>query len=170
MATLTDVYANFAIVTVTESAANTLTFQKLDAGINLFSKVGWLISRIEWYIGGSLGQFNGTGDQLTVGLTQSNTIASVVPTEPGVLARLKIQRIDLGAAASGNFFLDPILQDFTSLPGGGLIVLPNPIYIGAQGSGLAAATTVTGRIWYNNVTLSDADYFELLQLRSVIQS
>jgi hypothetical protein len=170
MPNATETFANFAIMTVVESAANTLTFKKLEAGINIYSKTGWILNRVEYYPGASFGLFNSSGDSLTIGITQSNTLSSIDPTEPGVLARERILYEAFGTAATGLLVPDPVVQDFSSLPGGGILVLPNPIYLAAAGSGLSGASTVTARLWYTQVTLSDADYFELLQLRSVIQS
>lgn len=170
MATPAETFANFAIVSVTQTAIDSLTFQKLDAGINMFSKIGWVVSRIEWYFGSNLTQLGSTGTDVTMALTQSNAISSLDPTEPGVLSRIRITRMDLGTAASGFYVVEPLIEDYSSLPGGGLIVLPNPIYVGITSTSAASALTGTGRIFYETVTLNDQDYFELLQMRQILQS
>ena len=43
-----DKYANIIYDEVTESAANTLTFESIDVGLNLFDKIGLKISRVEY--------------------------------------------------------------------------------------------------------------------------
>lgn len=165
-----DAYSNFAIISVTESAANTLTFQKLETGVGLFERVGWVISRVDWYLRGAYPQFNTSGDSLAVALCQSNAISGIGATSSQVLLNKVFYRQDYGTAASGFFIAEPDTTDLSSLPGGGLLVLPNPLFIAAHGSGLAAAVAVTARLWYKNISLSDADYFDLMQSRQILTS
>jgi len=165
-----DNYSNFAILSCTESAPNTLTFAKLEASVGLFERVGWLISRIDWYFRQSYPQFNGSGDAMSMALCQSNAISGIGPTSTQVIANKQIYRQDVGTAASGMFIIEPEITDYSTLPGGGILVIPNPLYLAVAGAGLAAAVSGTVRIWYRNLVLTDADFFDLMQARQVISS
>lgn len=164
-------FANFAIVTVTESALNTLTFKKLETGISLTEKVAWVIARVEyWPDPLNAAQFNGTGDLFAYGLSVSNAFAGPTPVETAILDFNAIYREDLGAAASGFFLQRPFTKDFTSLPSGGIIVPPSPLYLYAKGTGLVAAGNVTARIYYTLLTLAVDQYWELVEARRILTS
>jgi len=167
----TDQFANLAIISVTESAANTLTYKKLETGISLSEKVAWVISRLE-FSSGEFGPtiFNGTGDELRIALTVSNSMTALVGTDPMVLDFLKINRFDYGTAANAIMPVQPIIKDYTNLPGGGIIVPPQPLYLAAVGSGLASATTVVCRIYYTLLPLAVDQYWELIEARRVLAS
>lgn len=166
-----DAYANMAIVSVTESAANTLTFKKLESGMGWNEKTAWVISRIEYNAGSQLAaNFNGDGDKLDFGLCMSNSITSPSTTDVNVLDQLTIERADYGAAATAIFKLYPILKDFSTLPGGGLLITPNPLYLFARGTGLVAASSVVARIYYTVISLTPDDYLQLLEARRILSS
>lgn len=170
-----DKFANVATITVTESAANTLTWQKLETGFSLTEKVAWVISRIEWYVTGDLSTlFNAANDRLFLALTVYNgltTLASAAAfRDPTILDMYVLSREDFGAAASGIMFERPFIKDFSNLPGGGLIVPPAPLYMGAQGVSLASASTNMAKIFYNTLNLKTEDYWELVEARRVISS
>jgi hypothetical protein len=152
---------------VVESAANTLTYKKLETGFSLFDKQAWIIHRIEYVLDE---RFNSTADTLDVALCSANTRASIADngafTDPAILDKVKWIRTDLGAAATGILYTQPqIVKDFTNLPGGGLIVPPTPIYGAAQGTGLAAATTNIIRFFYTVIELSTDQFWELVESR-----
>jgi hypothetical protein len=160
-----------AIITVTESAANTLTFAKLTTGVSIYDKIGWIINRLEWRFGGSLNAFfNGTADSLALALTMSNAAASLSDTDPAIIAIRRWQRTDFGTAANAQIQPLTWVDDFSTLPGGGLLVLPNPIYGAALGSGLTTASTTYIRMFFTPVELSDQDYFNLVQARQLLIS
>jgi len=56
------------------------------------------------------------------------------------------------------------------MPGGGLIVPPNPLYLGIKGTGLAAAQAVSCRFWYTTIELTPDEYWELVEARRIISS
>lgn len=167
----TDQFANLAIISVTESAANTLTYKKLETGISLSEKVAWIISRVE-FSSGELSPtiFNGSADELRIALTVSNSMATLVGTDPMVLDFLKITRYDYGTAATAVMSIQPIIKDYTNLPGGGIIVPPQPLYLAAAGVGLTAAVTVVCRIYYTLLPLAVDQYWELIEARRVLAS
>lgn len=166
-----DVFANYAILTVQESAANTLTFKKLETGISINEKVAWILNRIEYWVQTiSVAMFNADQDALYYGISVSNSFAAPTITENAILDYNAITRIDIGAAASGKFMSRPFVKDFSSLPGGGILVPPTPFYMYAQGSGLTAVETVTARIHYTTLALSVDQYWELVEARRPLES
>jgi hypothetical protein len=153
-----DEFANLATITTVESAANTLTFQKLETGISLNEKVAWVINRIEYEIPNYLSaDFNLASDGYIFGISVSNTATSMYTSsglrDGTVLDRVHIERVDFGAAASGGVMSKIWLKDFSTLPGGGLIVPPVPLYGFAQGQSAVSALTVCARIYYTLLQL-----------------
>lgn len=170
----TDKYANAATITLTESAANTLTYKKLETGIALFEKVAWLIARIEYFFAFAITDFNGAGDTLGVALCTTNIRTSILTTsafsDPAIIDLISISRYDLGAAASGFLYEKPFVKDFSTLPGGGLLIPPSPLFGAIEGTGLAAATTTLVKLWYTLVELTPDDYWELVESRRMVSS
>jgi len=165
-----DQFANRAIVSVSESAANTLTFKKLETGISITEKVAWIISRIEYLIYLSSTVFNAGADYLDYGLSVSSAFTSPTFQEEAILDFNSMYRIDIGTAASGFFSELPLVKNFADLPGGGVIVPPAPLYLYARGVGLASATTVVARLFYVTKTMSTDEVWELVEARRVISS
>jgi len=170
-----DEFSNVACITVTESAANTLTYKKLEAGISITDKVAWLISRIEYHTLTSLaGAFNADGAQLHVGmsvyngLTTQQSVGSIA--DPSMIDRVWLEEVYFGAAASGFLFQRPLIHDFSDLPGGGIIVPPTPIYGWAQGNALTVATDTVIRFHYTLLKLGTEQYWQLVEARRVIAS
>lgn len=165
---MADKYANVAHMKVVESAANTLTYKKLETGISLFEKMAWVIARIEYY---SIGAgFAAADDGLYMGIFTSNNPSAFSPEQVAIVDMTNLSRVDLGTAASGLLFSVPIIRDFASLPGGGLIVPPNPIYLGVQGVSLSNPTTLEARIYYTAVQLKGDEFWELVEARRIISS
>lgn len=162
-------YAAQAIITPTESASNTLTFEKLEAGISIYDRVGWVINRIETRItAATLALFNGTGDFLSVALTASNQITSLNEDNPSVYAMRRWVRLDFGTAASASIGQQTFVDDYSTLPGGGLLVLPTPLYAGIVGSGLTGPASAYVKLFFKAIELSAEDYFNLTQTRQLL--
>jgi len=170
-----DSFSNIAAIQVDESAANTLTYKKLETGIAVFEKVAWLISRVEYSINNlQATQLNASGDLVRLALTVSNmlsTLASgILLTASEVLHGITVQRLDYGAAASGGLNVQPYPFDFSNLPGGGILVPPTAIYLAVQGDSCVAANTAWARIFYTTVQLTTEDYWQLVEARRIISS
>jgi hypothetical protein len=170
-----DVFANYASITCTETAPNTLTYKKLETGISTFDKLAWIINRIDYDLRGILvAQFNGDGDEEYVAITAGNSLTTLMSgkmqTDPTVIHGLTMGRSDLGAAATGMFNIMPKTFNFADLPGGGIIIPPTSIFLAVQGSGLVAAATVYCRIYYTIRELKAEDYWELVEARRVISA
>lgn len=166
-----DKFANQAVIYCIESAANTLTFKKLETGISLFEKMAWLISRVEYFITGMTATaFGATDDQLDVALTTTDQLVALSLENNAILDMFSIHRVDLGAAATGGFHVRPITKDFSTLPGGGLICPPNPLYLGIKGTALTGANGCRAKIFYTTYELTPDEYWELVEARRMITS
>jgi len=163
-------YTTTAVFTVTESAANTLTFEKLETGMSIYDKVGWVVQRVEFTSIGVQALMNGSGDYVVAALTMSNQMTDISSENPAVILSVAKQRVDFGTAASGMMVNEPSFLDYTTLAGGGILVLPNPLYLGVKGTGLTGASTFQMKVYFQAVTLTDADYFNLVQARQILVS
>jgi len=164
-------YTSQAIFDVTESAANTLTFEKLETGLSVYDKVGWVISRVEWRpTAATFAYLNTSGDYLSMALTLTNSLTVLEDSNPAVLFKRTLVRQDLGTAASGSIFPATFVEDFSTLPGGGILTLPNPLYCGLLGSGLSTAARVIVRMYFQAIDLGEQDYFNLVQSRQLLIS
>jgi len=168
---MTDNYTSQAVFYVAESAANTLTFEKLETGLSVYDKIGWVVQRVEWMLSpASYSFFNGANDYINLALTITNSLTALGDENPAIIAIERYIRNDFGTAANAQLWAPKIVQDFTGLSGGGLLTLPNPIYCGVQGSGLSAAAAVICRLYFKAIELSDTDYFNLVQSRQLLIS
>jgi hypothetical protein len=61
------------------------------------------------------------------------------------------------------FIGTPVLKDFSTLPGGGLIIPTAPLYVAMSSSGLASVGIMDVIMYYTFKQMSDADYIELVQ-------
>lgn len=167
-----DAFANMATITVTESAANTLTFKKLETGASLMDKIAWIVHRIEYYYTPLATVFDTTGDNLAMGISTTNTRTTNLTTEaytdPSNIDLVKVFRQDVGTAASGGLVTIPYIRDFSALPSGGLIMPPAPLYGFAQGSGLASAATIIVKCWFTTLELSTDEYWQLVEARRLM--
>lgn len=167
----TDKFSNAAIVSVTESAANTLTFKKLETGVSIADKVAWLINRIEYFISPmDLTQFADSADCIYYGLTVSSSWATPALAETAIIDYNSDTYLENAAPTSFAFVHRPQVKDFSTMPGGGLLVPPVPLYLYAKGLGLADVTTVVARIAYTLKALTLDEYWELVEARRVITS
>lgn len=98
-------------------------------------------------------------------LTSSSDITNIGSGNVEVLDRARILRHDGGTA--GTMVLNDFLpvNDYTSMPSGGLLIPPKPLYLAMNTSGLASPAEVTCRIYFTIIELQDAQYLELLQTR-----
>jgi len=166
-----DNFVSQAVFNVTESAANTLTFEKLETGLSVYDKIGWVLARIEFKpLAGTWALFNGSGDLLSMAITITNSLTALADDNPAVLVKKVMLRTDLGVAATGAFEDTSFVYDYSTLPGGGLLTLPNPLYFGILGSGLTGPSTVVCRLYFQAIPLADSDYFNLVQARQLLIS
>lgn len=163
-----DEFVNQAYLEVTESAPNTLTFSKLETGISIHEKVGWIICRIDYSMSLSIGNFAAELDQIAFGLSTSNAIVAATLAQSAVIDFNSINRHDMGTAASGMFVTAPHQKDFSNLPGGGILVPPNPLFVWAKGTALTTEMNIQCRMFYTVKVLKLEDFWELVELRRMI--
>jgi hypothetical protein len=164
-------YANMAAVALTQSAANTTTWKKLDTQVSLTEKIAWLINRIEATTTYLASLFNGDGDTLFYALTRSNLITDFLDlAEPSLIFTKMLCRADFGAAAVSLRVDMPIVEDFSTLPGGGILTPATPLYLGIGSTGLAVAANVRMRIYYQPITLTTDQFWQLVETGRVVGS
>lgn len=159
-----DDFPNIMSGTITESGANTLSFSsKLETGYSLGDNVGLVIHRMEWWLDkASVGLLLDNADAIKMALVTSNQVSSILVTGSNIIDIVEIGLAKYGVAASGWAQYNPvILRDFTSLPGGGFLVAPNPLYIAINGVSLASAASANWRMFYTTVSLNDKGFREL---------
>lgn len=168
MAEIKDQFPNQAYLTVTESGANTLTFNQLLTGVSIYEKIGWIIHRMEYLVDLTAAGFAAATDLVTFGLSVSDQISAVGLQYSACVDYQKIERTDLGVAASGQFVQTPVVKDYSTLPGGGLMVPPNPIFLYVKGSNAPNPFTIRARMFYTVKSLKVEDYWELVEIRRMI--
>lgn len=165
-----DQYANVAAISIVETGADILTAAKFAFPFSIMDKVGLLISRIEYWFN-SLGQLNSTTDYTAMALTVAATVADITNmADPLIVDSMRAIRADIGTASSGLLLFQPFTRDFSTLPGGGLLVAPNPLYAVMKGLGEGGASSGWMRMYYTYMTLQDADYWQLVESRRIISN
>lgn len=164
----TDAFANVAAIYALESAANTQTAFKFAFPFSIMDKMGLIINRIEYWMEGQ-GSLNSTQDRVIVALAAGAALVDInTQSDPLIVDSYKIMRLDLGAAASGIIVESPFIKDFSAMPGGGILVAPNPLYAIIQGIGCAAATAAWVKLFYTYVELGTDEYWQLVESRRII--
>lgn len=165
-ATKKDNYSNLVQVAITQSAADTLTFEEIDLGLTIFQKIGIVINRIEMYPQGpGWALLQNNGDTFIFGLTQSNQITTLSPSENAVVYRHQEYLMHYGTAGNAVPYSEPIVADFSEMPGGGLIIAPRPLFIALDSDGLGATFEGIIRMYFIIIELKADEYFELLESR-----
>jgi len=164
-----DKYANKAAVKVIESAAATQTSAKFAFPFSIMDKMALLINRIEYYP--DISKLNSSGDFLYLAVTAASSLTQMDDqSDPGLIDSASFSRLDIGTAASGVILDYPYIKDFSDLPGGGILVAPNPLYAMAQAVGTSAATTSWIAIYYTYMQLTADDYWQLVESRRIISN
>ncbi len=164
----TDKYVNQAFLSVLESAANTLTFKKLETGSSIHEKVGWLLSRMDYNVDVLGANFGAENDAYLYGIAVSDQFTAVSYENNAIIDLNIVKRTDFGTAASAVIRQMPHTKTFADLPGGGIIIPPNPIYIFGMGENLTSALLVEARMFYTVHSLKTEDFWELVEARRMI--
>lgn len=160
MATKKDEYADRAISSILMSAANTLTFEKVQFAVGVFQGVGIVIHSLEFHPGvASYREIVANTDYMTLALCATDRLANIVDDDPAIIATTTV----VGMGASVEPLIRPIRISFTDLPGGGYIAAPNPLFIAMMTNGFVAAGSAYFRMYFTFIELSDAQYIELIQ-------
>lgn len=158
-----DQYPNRAMQRVTMSGANTLTFAQVRFGVGLFQGIALVLHKIEYYPTlASIIELSGATDNLMMALTNRDDLTTLDAVTLNIIAKHTAFGLTTGAAAS-QIREKPYITDFSTLPGGGMIVPANPMFIALDSAGFVAAGVMDVIIYYTMKALSDADYVELIQ-------
>lgn len=164
MAAGKDKYSQIAYIAVTESAANTLTFGTLSVFSNILEPKGLIIHRLQYHIPvESLTGLDADGEGIFFGLVGDSTLSAVAMGDPKCYDYNMLQFLQYGTPTNAFVLYDPIVNDFTGLPGGGRLVPADRLYLYIQGNALAAAASIYVRIDFSVVDMSSAEYLELVQ-------
>lgn len=161
-----DKYSNILAIDIEMSAADVLTFQDVNVGLNIFDKVGILINRMDVEINNATkSALDSAAASIDIGLTQSNQIAALSLQQRAVIDKIKIGGI--GTIATGFAIVrEPFSVTYGDLPGNGLLISPSPLWIAMDSTGFATVIGFcTVRIYFTVVDLKPEEYFELLEAR-----
>lgn len=162
-------YAQIAYLTCAESAANTLTYATLNIGqLSLLGdKFAMVIHRCEFELD-DWSTLNSTGDLCAAALTVSNALSAITLNYAEVVTRQIWKRLDFGTAATGTLQRLPDVRAFEEMPGGGLIVPADRLYLAVKSEGASAANTVKVRLYYTLKQLKPDEYWQLVESRTIL--
>ena len=166
----TDAFANIAAIHLHESGVDTLTTAKFAFPFSIMDKMALVISRIEYELINT-GIWAATADRICVALTTAATPPDIEDvTDPQIIDSIRYTRIDMGTAASGMLLCQPFIKDFSSLPGGGLLVAPSPLYMAIKGTSAGQAGQANMRMYYTYIEMAADEYWQLVESRRVIST
>lgn len=161
-ATIRDSFANVGYASVVETAANTLTFAEIQTNVSVFEKTAWVLHRIEWYLLAATKALLVAADDLfTMGLTASRSLTALGLNESTVIDLLTFQ---YGDQVMGQ----PLIRDFSNLPGGGKIIPARPLFCALKGTSVAAAGSVNCRFLFTMREVTPEDYYNLLDFYRIV--
>ena len=162
-----DEFANMVGLSLTQSAANTTTYGQINFPYSIRDKIGLIINRIEYFQMRG-GKIFADGAYSAWGLTVSNNLTSPIDVlDPALVDTNRVVHLQQTAV---GYHQDvwPWIKDFSTMPGGGLLVAPNPLFVFVA-SALATDTTgINARIWFRWIELSADEYWELVESRRII--
>lgn len=170
---MADRFVNKAYVSVLQSAANAAAYGEINFNIPTFDKVGIVISKIEYHFAtGAWAEMVSASDQMLYGITTNASLGTLTPASlnnPAVIDLNYVTNIVVGAVVSMTQVWDPVVIDYTTMPDGGIIVPPRPLYLYFSSAGFAAATTAYAVMWFRYLNLTTEDYWDLVESTRVIQ-
>lgn len=168
-----DKFAQLAYIDVDIPDGGELTYQLLQIAqysVNA-PKLGIILHRWEVDFSDFFGHANSKGAgtwDCSVALTISNLMSSIHYRYPEVLQVL--DKFLSYSTAVGRIWDKSIERlDWTNLPGGGILIPADRLYLAAQCDDVDAVVTITSRIWYTVVELTAQDYLELVEQRTILQ-
>lgn len=165
----TDVYGQIAYITVTESAANTLSFSGITLFTNILEQKGMLINRVEYVVAAAdVAQLDAELDRITLGISGDNSLAAIGLDDAQCYDLKEVFRVDFGTAASAELYYSPLVTDFSNMPGGGRLVPADRVYAFVKGDNLDNTVQVSVRVYFTVLDLQAAEYLELVQALRVL--
>lgn len=153
------------------SAANAITFDGISLGTPLFEYAGILLERIDYFPGvSSYGEMQTLADVFDMAVCGSDNLADFDIGQPEIFDRLRLAVSLTGAPADYQIAEWPIVHDFSSMSGGGLLVPAQEIYLGVDSAGFVGAGGGNVRIYYTWIEMVAADYLELVQRLRILST
>lgn len=163
-AKVADVFGNRAFKTVTQSAANAITFEQIQFGVGLFQGVALVLSRVEWFPpAATLQEIVAGTDDFQMAICNRDDLATLSATNQSVMVLKHVAPVVAGAAANLQDIELPLISDLSTIPGGGLIMPSNPIYLGIDSIGAANPLVCNAILYFVFRQLTDSEYVELIQ-------
>lgn len=161
----TDLFVNFGYVSCTQSAATVITFEEWNTGYSLDDDVGIILHRLEYNIGqASIILMLDNADSISFGLVTSSKLVNLALDQAAIL-----DKKDLHFSSVAQLHQNPVITDFSSLPEGGILVAPKPLYLAVDSISIATAATVSCRVMYTVAKLTDRGFRELWQSHMLVQ-
>lgn len=170
MAKAKDKWAQIGYIQVVESAANTLTFNGLSVFSNILTPQGLIIHDIEYNV--SVADWTllvAALDEIAFGMGGDDGMTAVALDDAQIYDYNSLHLQVFGTPANAVFSQSPIVRTFDHLPGGGLLVPADRIYMFVRGASLASAVTMECRFHFTLVDLSAQEYIELAQALRVLK-
>jgi hypothetical protein len=154
---------------VIESAANTLTFAQLQlATVLMDQKMAMIIHRLDVFPDLNSTDLSANNSSIGIALTLTDRITSINDlSQPEIMFYRQYKRVDITAVSSWQI-TQPEIVDYNSMPGGGLIVPADRLYIGIAGNACGGAAVASMRIYYTIKAIDTADYWELIEARRIM--
>lgn len=162
------------------SAVDTLSFEQVQPQTSINDKLGWILHRAEWFLPHEAAQAFLNADApftLEVGISNSNSFTTPQSDNPAIKWRSRWTGAADNAISTGtgrNEWVAPFVSDLSTLPGGGILMLPYPLFgftniRGTIPTGIATVSTFF-RLYVSQVQLSDSDFFAMLQANQLLIS
>lgn len=160
----TDQYPNRALIECTQSAANAITFEQIRFGVGLFQGIALILHKIHWFpTAASIREIVAATDLLAGMICNRDDLDDTNPTSMNNITSKQWLAQAYGTAGSGELEELPYVTDFTTMPGGGMIIPANPLYLAVSSAGFSAVGRINIVLFYTFISLKDAEYLELLQ-------
>lgn len=170
MAKAKDKFSQVGFISVTESAANTLTFDGISVFSNILTPKAILIHRVYYVLlDDQIDLLLADADVITYGLCGDNSMTAITYDDARVYDLQSVGIHDAGGTpATYTFWKAPVIIDFGTLPGGGKLVPADRLYAFVKGSSLASAVSLSARFEFTLVDLNAQEYIELAQALRVL--
>lgn len=166
-----DLFDQFMWLKVVMSAINTLTFGQVTLGMSIFEYAALIISRIEYSLDYThFAEFGAAPDHVEIAITGSDGLTNLQMDQPEVYDAVSYSIVVSGAPATIELVQTPIVHDFSTMKGGGLIVPAQNVYIGMNTAGFAAVGSCVARVYYTVKSLQASDFIELVQRLRVLST
>ncbi len=158
-----DINPQMLFAAVTETSANTFTQVEIPVPRFHYGRAGSNTAQILELL--KVRFFNAfldgaTGDQFSMQVTKTSQTAMLSPANPNLIARVNMQYVVVtsGSMLQKTFEID----DLTDGAGHGLLVGGNSVFVGIEGTSLAAAKTAQFQLQYRMKNINIQEYVGLL--------